>query len=294
MKKIHFNLQQSVALAAGCFLLLAANSASAYERIVSATGNASETIAELGLADKLVAVDLTSKLPKEIMSKKPLIGYRRMLSAEGILSMQPDLLILAPDAGPPAVVKQLQAAKLMIMTIVNDKSIDGVVADIRQIAEKLDATEAAKPLIEGIRKDEKAVKDLIAAYPRQPKMVFLMDGGVGRGINGLGKGTAGDAMINIVGGNNIFAEEFNSVKAISAESMATADMDMIVIAAHGGGKEGTGIIENATADYSNLALTKAAKKNCIFRIGTVEALGFGPGVAAAAKEIAGKVKSCVE
>lgn len=294
MTYFKYNLQQSVAFAVGCFLLFSAGTAGAYERIVSATGNASETIVALGLADKLVAVDTTSTLPKAVMDKKPKIGYRRALSAEGILSMRPDLLILAPDAGPPAVIKQLQAANVPTITIANDKRIDGVIADINQIAEKLGVSETAKPMIENIRADEKIVKDFIATYPRQPKMVFLMDGGTGRGVMGLGKGTAGDAMIHIVGGENIFAEDFKSVKPLSVESMATADMDMIVIASHGGGKPGTANIENATADYTDLALTKAAKKNCIFRIGTVEALGFGPGVAAAAKEISSKVKSCVK
>ncbi len=296
MKKMQYNLRRSAAYAAGCFLCLAAvNTAAAYERIVSATGNASETIVELGLADKLVAVDTTSTLPKTVMAEKPKIGYRRRLSSEGILSMQPDLLILAPDAGPPTVVEQIKAANVPTITIKDEKSINGVIADIQMIAEKLEVAEAAKTLIERIRADEKAVNQLISDYPRPPKMVFLMDGGTGQNrMIALGKDTAGDAMINIVGGKNVFAEDFKSIKPVSAEAMVATDMDMIIIASHGGGKPGTAKIDNATADYVNLALTKAAKNQCVFRIGTVEALGFGPGVAQAAKEIAGKVNNCVQ
>ncbi len=296
MKKFSYNLQRPAAYVAGCFLCLAAvNTAGAYERIVSATGNASETIVALGLADKLVAVDTTSTLPKTVMAEKPKIGYRRRLSSEGILSMQPDLLILAPDAGPPTVVAQIKAANVPTITIKDEKSINGVIADIQMIAEKLEVAEAAKTLVERIRADEKAVNKLINDYPRPPKMVFLMDGGTGQNrMIALGKDTAGDAMINIVGGKNVFAEDFNSIKPVSAEAMVATDMDMIIIASHGGGKPGTAKIDNATADYVNLALTKAAKNQCIFRIGTVEALGFGPGVAQAAKEIAGKVKDCMK
>ncbi len=296
MKNFSYNLQRPAAYVAGCFLCLAAvNTAGAYERIVSATGNASETIVALGLADKLVAVDTTSTLPKTVMAEKPKIGYRRRLSSEGILSMQPDLLILAPDAGPPTVVAQIKAANVPTITIKDEKSINGVIADIQMIAEKLEVAEAAKTLVERIRADEKAVNKLINDYPRPPKMVFLMDGGTGQNrMIALGKDTAGDAMINIVGGKNVFAEDFNSIKPVSAEAMVATDMDMIIIASHGGGKPGTAKIDNATADYVNLALTKAAKNQCIFRIGTVEALGFGPGVAQAAKEIAGKVKDCMK
>lgn len=58
-------------------------------------GYASEIVAALGKADKLVGVDTTSVKPQTIMEKKPKIGYRRQLSAEGILSLTPDLIILA-------------------------------------------------------------------------------------------------------------------------------------------------------------------------------------------------------
>lgn len=296
MKKLQSNLQQSVAYATGYFLLVfMLNSAMAYDRIVSATGNASEVIAEMGLAEKLVAVDTTSTLPKHIMKDKPKIGYRRALSAEGILSMNPDLLILAPDAGPPTVLKQLKSVNVPILTIKDEKTISGVITDIEQIANQLGATDLAKPIIETISEDEKIVNQLIASYPRKPKMVFLMDGGTGENrIMALGDKSAGNAMINIVGGENVFAKDFKSIKPVSAEALIATDMDIIIIAAHGAKKAGNAIIENVTADYKNLALTNAAKKQCIFRIGTVEALGFGPGVAAAANQIASVVNECIK
>lgn len=297
LQKYNINLQQPVRYGAGCFLFLVSLltfSASAYERIVSATGNASEIIAELGLADKLIAVDTTSTLPVTVMADKSKIGYRRALSSEGILSMQPDLLILAPDAGPPTVLAQLQAAKLPSLTLSDVKTTDGVIADIRKLAEKLDVVESAKPLIQRIRDDEAEINTLIADYPRLPKMVFLMDGGTGQNrLMALGAETAGDAMLTLVGGKNIYAEEFKSIKPVSSESMISSDMDMIVIAAHGDGVKVAEQLENATADYANLALTKAGKNDCIFRIGTVQALGFGPSFSAAAKAIAKAVKPCL-
>ncbi|PID66680.1 MAG: hemin ABC transporter [Gammaproteobacteria bacterium] len=294
MKKQQNHWQQSITYVAGCFLYLAAvNTATAYERIVSATGNASETIFELGLIDQLIAVDTTSTLPKAVMEKKPKIGYRRRLSAEGILSMKPDLLILAPDAGPATVVEQIKAANVPTVTIKDDKSVDGVIADIEFIANTLGVGDKAKALVDKIRRDEKAVKAMIADYPRPPRMAFLMQGGK-MGVVAFGDKSAGNAMINVVGGENVFVKDFDSIKQVSAEAMIATKMDMIIIASHGGEHPGTDKIENATADYPNFALTQAAKNQCIFRIGSVEALGFGPGVAQAAKEIAGKVKDCVK
>lgn len=60
MKKIQMNLQRSVIYTLGCVLGLAIGSATAHERIVSATGNMSETIVALGLTDKLVADNTTN------------------------------------------------------------------------------------------------------------------------------------------------------------------------------------------------------------------------------------------
>ncbi len=295
MKYFRNNLQRSIVSTLGCFLCLAIgmSTATAYERIVSATGNVSETIVALGLTDKLVAVDTTSTLPKEIMETKPKIGYRRRLSSEGILSMNPDLLILAPDAGPATIVEQIKAANVPTITIKDDKTINGVIADIEMIAEKLGVSDKAKTLTDSIRADEKVVNEIIATYPRKPKIVYLMDGGK-MGVVAFGNKSAGNAMTKIVGGDNVFEKDFDSIKPVSAESMIATDMDIIIIANHGGEKPAGYEMENVTADYTNFALTKAGKNKCIFRIGSVESLGFGPGVAKAAKEIAGKVKACIK
>ncbi len=149
--------------------------ANAYERIVSTTGNASAVIAQLGLSDKLVAVDTTSTTPAEIMDVLPKIGYRRALSAEGILSMNPDLLILAPDAGPPNVIEQLNASNLNTITIADEKSLDGVIKDIELVAKTLKAEKAAQPMIEKIRADEQTIKKTQQSYDRKPKVAFFMD-----------------------------------------------------------------------------------------------------------------------
>ncbi len=276
------------ALAAG--LLTTVN---AYERIVSATGNASEVIAELGLADKLVAVDTTSTLPADVMKDKPTIGYRRMLSSEGILSKAPDLLILAPDAGAPAAIKQLKQSGLKIITIEDKKTLDGIVADIELIAKTLDVSDKAAPIIQAIRDDEASIKKHIAKYSRPPKIAFFLDGGIGR-FMGLGADTAGDGMITIVGGENIFAKDFKSVKPLSLESLAVTDVDMIIIASHGKKIDNSEkVLEKALKKYPKLAITQAGKKDCVFTVGIVEALGFGPHLTTTAKQIVEAVPPCI-
>lgn len=263
----------------------------AYERVVSTTGNASEVIAYLGLSKVLVGVDTTSTEPADVMEAIPKVGYRRSLSAEGILSLNPDLLILAPDAGPPNVLAQISVTKLPVITLKDDKSIDGVVHDIELIANALNAQEPAKALLAKIRREELAIKQQQQAYKRKPKIAVLMDGSTGR-FTGLGKDTAGDGLVALVGGDNVFAAQFQGIKAISGESLIAEPADMIIFSTFSKDKKVTEL-SPAKDYYPAIALSQAGKQDCIFRIDASKALGFGPQVAQSAWQIAKAVNRCL-
>ena len=77
------------------------------QRIVSAGGDITEIIYQLGAGDRVIGLDSTSNFPADA-AEKAQIGYIRNLAAEGILSLDPDILIAAHDAGPPPAVEQLR------------------------------------------------------------------------------------------------------------------------------------------------------------------------------------------
>ena len=81
----------------------------AQDRIVAAGGDVTEIIYELGLGDNIVAVDTTSLFPPAALAK-PKVGYVRQLSAEGVLSVEPDLIIVSGAAGPCGAFEQLRAS----------------------------------------------------------------------------------------------------------------------------------------------------------------------------------------
>lgn len=272
-------------------LISAGLTAQAQERIVSATGNASEIIANLGLAESLVGVDTTSTEPAELMDSLPKVGYRRNLSAEGILSLNPDLLILAPDAGPPNVLEQLKVVNVPLLQIQDDKSINGLVNNIELIANTLGAQKQAKELIAIIRQEEKVIAKERMNYKRKPKIAILMDGTTGQ-LTGLGRETAGDSLVHIVGGENAFTEQFKGMKAVSRESLIADATDMIIISTFSEEKK-VNELTLAKAHYPEIALSQAGKNDCIFRIDAVKALGFGPKLTEAALQIAQAVNRCL-
>lgn len=85
-------------------LLLAATAAAdpGAARIVSTAGGISEIIFYLGADRRLAGVDAASCWP-EAAKALPQVGYMRRLSAEGILSLAPSLVLAGPYAGPPSV-----------------------------------------------------------------------------------------------------------------------------------------------------------------------------------------------
>ena len=76
-------------------------------RIVVAGGSITEILFFLNESQNIVAVDTTSNFP-EAAKKLPSIGYVRALSTEGVLSLNPTLIIGESDMGPENVLQQLK------------------------------------------------------------------------------------------------------------------------------------------------------------------------------------------
>jgi len=104
-------------------------SAAPAQRVVSLGGDVTEIAYALGEQGRLVGVDQTSIYPDAVHAL-PQVGYLRNLSAEGIISLKPDLILAAKAAGPAAVLQQLNDAKIAIVSLPGDDSFAGVLAKI--------------------------------------------------------------------------------------------------------------------------------------------------------------------
>ena len=113
-------------------------SAAPAARVVSIGGDVTEIVYELGEEGRLVGVDQTSVWPKDA-AKFPQVGYVRNLSAEGILSLKPDLILASKVAGPAAVLDQLRDAKVTVVSVTGDDNVAGVISKIDNVAKALGA-----------------------------------------------------------------------------------------------------------------------------------------------------------
>lgn len=141
MRTVHAAIGAALLALAGT---LGADSASGPQRVVSVDGALTEIVYALGASHRLFGVGTSSRYPRatEDLSK---VGYKRALSAEGLLSLSPDLVPATDDAGLPGVLEQIALSGVPTCLISDPPTVAGLHAKISAIAEVLDPGDAAAP-----------------------------------------------------------------------------------------------------------------------------------------------------
>lgn len=240
------------------------------DRVVAVGGDVTEIVYALGQGSRLAGADESSMYPKEV-SALPKVGYMRNLSAEGILSLKPTLVLAASQSGPAAVLEQLRDAKVKLVLIPGDESIAGVLAKVDAIASALGVTEKAAPLKASIEKRMAAVDAGLKSVTTKTKAMFLLAQGPG-GAMAAGKGTAADAMIGLAYGANV-AAGFDGYKPLTPESAVALAPDVIVVAEHAVAMLGG--LDKLKA-RPEIAITPAGRNGRIVVMDALLLLGFGP------------------
>ena len=254
--------------------VFAENASKSQKRIVSVGGGLTEIIYALGAQNTLVGVDTTSKHPSEAM-QLPQVGYQRRLSAEGVLSLSPSLLMVTTDAGPEDVLQKIKGAGVPIITLSKEYTVEGVLKNIEKVAEALGKTAEGGALIKKIKSDHAKVMESLPKTDKKPSVAFFISLAKGSPMAG-GKDSSADHMIRMAGGENAF-KSFTSYKPISQESMIVAAPEVILIARHAA----KGMSDADLYNHKSLSQTPAAKNKKIFVVDTLLMLGYGPRIAEA-------------
>jgi iron complex transport system substrate-binding protein len=248
-------------------------------RVVSLGGAITESIYALGLERSLIAADTTSTFPA-VAERLPRVGYLRALSAEGLLSLAPSLILASEDAGPPAVLAQIKSAGVRWVPLPTAHTAAAPVDKLRAIGAALEQPERAAARIRQFETEWQRTQAGVARLSGRPRAVFVMSHG-GPALNLAGRDTAADAMLKLAGCVN--ALEFNGYKAISAESLAAAAPDVIVTTVQS--VEGMG----GTASLlkrPGMADTPAAHNKRVLAYDGLFLLGFGPRLPQAVEQLA--------
>lgn len=250
-------------------------------RIVSIGGSITEILYGLGADKQIVAVDTTSLYPATALKTFPNVGYLRALSAEGILSMRPTLVIAEAAAGPPPVLRQLRAAGTRVVVLRDDPSAEGVVYKIKVVSTLIGETSKGDAMARAYRSDMDRLAAAIAKAKTRPRVLFLLS--VGRGAPLVaGQHTSADAIIRLAGGVNAI-QGFDRYKPLSPEAAVAARPDVILtvtrtVAALGGA--------DRIAARREIAPTPAGRAKRVVAMNGLYLLGFGPRTPRAVRDLA--------
>lgn len=248
------------------------------QRVISIGGALTEIIYGLHAEALLVGNDTTSYYPPEAQAL-PKVGYQRALSAEGILSLSPDLVIVTEEAGPPPVLKQLEAAGVSLLSVRASRSLEDVQTNIETIGKVLNREEEAQQLITSLKESSYALKQATADMPGKRVMFILQHGGGAPMV--AGTNTAANSIISLSGAQNV-VQNYEGYKPLTPEAATLLKPDVILVTNQGleqaGGKE-------SFLSLPGVALTPAAKQGHIIAMDSLLILGFGPRTAEAALEL---------
>ncbi|MDY0744196.1 ABC transporter substrate-binding protein [Paucibacter sp. R3-3] len=254
-------------------LLHRAQAAASPVRLVSIGGALTELVYALDAQSLLVGVDTTSLYPAAARSL-PNVGYARTLSAEGLLSLRPTLIIATEDAGPTAVLRQVEAAHVPLHTLRAEHRFEGLLERTRQLGELLDRRPAATALADQFSARWRTTQQQVAkasAGHAAPRVLFILSHAAGQ-VRIAGQNTAADAVIRYAGAVNAL-QDVDGYKPLTPEAVIATAPDAILTTDMsldaGGGIDGI-------LKLPGIAQTPAGRARRVVSQDALELLGFGP------------------
>lgn len=249
-------------------------------RLVSVGGSLTEIVYALGEEERLIARDSTSLHPPAAL-ELPDVGYMRALSPEGVLSVEPTLIVALEGSGPPEAVEVLERASVPFVTVPERFDREGILEKIRIVGEVLGVEERAAELAAHVAADLTAAEAVTADIDERRKVLFVLSVQGGR-LLASGFGTAADGIIAMAGGVNA-VDGYRGYKQLTDEAVIEAAPDVILMMEQGGGTEA---LAGRLFDNAVLASTPAGLSRNLIVMDGAFLLGFGPRTAQAVRDLA--------
>ncbi|AMG45164.1 heme/hemin ABC transporter substrate-binding protein [Achromobacter ruhlandii] len=253
-------------LAVGAWMLVAGAQAAPPERVVTLGGSVTEIVYGLGQGGRLVGDDQSSLYP-EAATRLPRVGYYRAVPVEGVLALEPDLVLASEQAGPPEALKRLGEVGMRLVSVPDAPSVDSLKARIRAVAGALDVAPAGEQMVRDVTR-ELAKAEAMPATRARALLLINRNGAP----QGAGRGTAAAEVMHLAGLANVLDGQ-QGYKPLSPEAIGALAPDLIIITRESlqasGGLDGF-------ASLPGIAVTQAAAKRRIIVMDDLLILGLGP------------------
>ncbi|MET3840760.1 hemin ABC transporter substrate-binding protein [Bradyrhizobium sp. OAE829] len=252
-------------------------------RIVSIGGAITEILYALGFEDRLAGVDATSLYPTSALRDKPNVGYMRQLSAEGVLGLNPSLVLAVQGSGPKETMDVLEAAKVPLVLVPETFSEQGLLDKIKLVGHAMGADARAECLTAAVSGDLAQLRDLRAKVTKPVRVMFVMSLLNGRAM-AAGQNTAANEIIALAGGVNAI-DSYEGYKIINDEAIVAARPDVVLSIERSKGS----LEAEAVFVHPAFAMTPVVANKAFIAMEGLYLLGFGPRTAAAARDLSVKL-----
>ncbi|MBS44845.1 MAG: hemin receptor [Nocardioides sp.] len=242
-------------------------------------GTLARTVAELGLADRLVGRDSSTTFDE--VTGLPLVTRNgHELNAEAILALEPTVVLTDTSLGPWNVVLQLREAGVPVVVVDAERSLDNVGVLTEQVADALGVPAAGDALAARLAEQvDGAVADAEALAPDdlsgRLRTIFLYVRGQAGVYYLFGEGSGADSLITAAGGYDV-AEEigWSGMKPVTDEGLLAAQPDVVVMMS--AGLDSVGGVDGLLDRFPALAATPAGVQERVVAMDDAQVLSFGP------------------
>ena len=191
--------------------------------LITAGGTLTDIVFAVGGGDKVIGVDTSSTSPKHVHAL-PKVGYYRNLSAEGVLSFNPQQVWVLEGAGSERALAQIETAGVPVVSFEKPTTLTGFYKLISDVADQLGTPENANAVIETIKAQFHSVK-----RAQMLNGLFVLQVSE-RGVVAAGKDSVPDLLFEHSDINNI--AEHKGFKTVSREHLLLNQPDFIVAPSH--------------------------------------------------------------
>jgi len=206
------------------FLLPLAASAQV-QRIVSTTPSVTEMLFALGLGDRVVGVTTDCRFPEEAQ-RLPKIGTFIQPNLEVILGLRPDLVIIQEN--PTQMRERMESLGLSVLEL-EHKSVEDIYVSLRRIAAAAGEADREEAVSARIRNELQAIQQRTSALPKRRALFIIgRTPGALEGLMAVGAASYLSELLEIAGGENIFADALAAYPKVSLEEILARDPEVIV------------------------------------------------------------------
>ncbi len=195
------------------------------ETIASLAPSTTQIIESLGLLDKVIAVDTNS--PNYVEGVDNLPQFNMMTpDIEKLAELEPDVVFTSSmsylDGNP---FQQLIDLGICVLEVPSSSSHEAIKEDIMFYAAVLGKTEEGQAIVDEMTKNLQKVEELGKTITEKKRVMFEI--GAMPYLYSFGQNTFLHEMIELIGAENVFAEE-NSWIAVTEEAAIAANPDVIL------------------------------------------------------------------